>query len=55
MTTLHDRIDTQRLSKEEGFGFYLARPGERLQGKYEVKRLIGLGTASSVFLCLALE
>lgn len=55
MENLGDKIEIQKLTKEQGFGYYLARPGEILNRKYEVKRLVGLGTASSVFLCLALE
>ena len=46
-----DTIQIQRLSKDQGFGYYLARPGEILHDKYEDKKLIGVGTASSVFLC----
>ncbi|THV07887.1 kinase-like protein [Dendrothele bispora CBS 962.96] len=56
MPDLSNKIETQKLSKEQGFGFYLPQLDQKLHdGRYEVKRLLGLGTASSVFLCLDLQ
>ncbi|KAJ4472223.1 kinase-like domain-containing protein [Lentinula aciculospora] len=53
---IRNKIQTQQLSKEQGFGFYLPHPNQKLHSaRYEVKRLLGLGTASSVFLCIDLQ